>query len=96
MYTAPVAGIYQFFAYIRSMPKANFHLRVDGSTYVNPKHNYGSENAEGEVEGVSVTVKLEVGQKVHITTGSGNYTVVGSTNGVSTWFGGYLVFPDTK
>ena len=95
LYTAPVAGIYQFISNIRSMPKANFFLLVDGSTYINPKENYDGENMlDGEAEGASMIVRLQAGQTVYVTTGSEPYTVY--TSGVHTWFGGYLLFPDTE
>ena len=91
-----MAGIYQFFPYIRSTPKANFRLSVDGSVYINPKQNYDSESTEGEAEGALAIVRLQAGQTVCVSTGDLNYTVIGSTGGTSTWFGGYLIFPDTE
>ena len=98
VYTAPVTGIYQFFVYIRSTPKANFHLRVDGSLYINTIENYDgeAEGGEQEAEGASVIVRLQAGQIVHVTTGSEPYTVDGHTDGRFTFFGGYLLFPETE
>ena len=98
IYTAPAAGIYQFFAYVRSRPQANFHLSVDGSTYINTIENYADE-AEGgdrEAEGATVILRLQAGQTVYVTTGNQPYTVVGHTNGIYTSFGGYLLFPDEE
>ena len=98
VYTTPVSGIYQFFAYIRSRPKANFHIRVDGSIYVNTIENYDgeAEGGDGEADGASVIVQLQAGQTVYVTTGDEPHTVDGDTNGVFTWFGGYLLFPDAE
>ena len=98
IYTAPIPGIYQFFLYSRSTPKANFHLRVDGSVYMNTIENYldEAEDADGEADGASVIVRLQAGQKVYVTTGNLPYTVVGNTDGIYTLFGGYLLFPDTE
>ena len=97
-YTAPAPGIYQFFAYIRSTPKASFHIDVDGSTYINPIEYYAdeAEGENGEAEGASVIVRLHAGQTVYVVTGSEPYTVVGDTDGIYTWFGGYLLFPDSE
>ena len=95
IYTAPVPGIYQFFAYIRSTPKANLHLRIDGSPYIKPKENY-NDDPKAEAEGATVIVKLQAGQTVYITTGGEPYTVVGNTDGSATWFGGYLLFLDEE
>ena len=95
VYTAPVTGIYQFFPYIRSNPKANLHLRVDGSSYLNTVEHYDGE-AGVEAEGASVIVRLQAGQTVYVTTGDEPYTVHGNTDGRSTWFGGYLLFPDAE
>ena len=39
-YTAPVAGIYQFFAYIKVNPTANFYFFVDGTKYANAIEAY--------------------------------------------------------
>ena len=88
-YTAPVDGIYQFFAYIRANPKANFHIRIDGASYVN-----AIENAElnTEAEGASVMVQLEAGQMVDVQTGDEPCTVAGNSDGTLTWFGGHLLF----
>ena len=36
IYTAPVAGMYQFYWYIRASPKANSWLGINGGPYVNP------------------------------------------------------------
>ena len=94
-YTTPVAGIYQFFAYIQSTPKANLHLRVDGSNYINPFESYDGE-AANEAEGASMIVRLQAGQTVYVTTGDEPYTVHGNTDGRYTWFGGYLLFPDAE
>ena len=95
VYTAPVAGIYQFFPYIRSTPKANFYLHVDGSSYVNPSEHYDGE-AANEGEGASMIVRLQAGQTVYITTGNEPYTVRGDTAGTYTLFGGYLLFRDVE
>ena len=80
------------------MPKASFHIDVDGSTYINPIEYYADavEGTDGEAKGASVIVRLQVGQTVYITTGNVNYTVLGDTDGVYTWFGGYLLFPDSE
>ena len=94
IYTAPVTGIYQFFAYIRSTSKANFYLLVDGSSYINPSEDYGDESIEGE--GASVIVRLQAEQTVYVTTGNQPYTVHGNTAGSLSWFGGYLLFPDAE
>ena len=94
-YTAPVTGIYQFFPYIRSTPKANLHLRVDGSSYIKTSEDYDGE-AANEAEGASVIVRLQAGQTVYVTTGDEPYTVHGNTDGRYTWFGGYLLFPDSE
>ena len=98
VYTAPVSGIYQFFAYIRSTPKANLNLRVDGSIYMNTIENYTdeAEGGEQEADGASVIVRLQAGQTVYVTTGSEPYTVDGDTDGILTFFGGYLLFPDAE
>ena len=96
IYTAPVAGIYQFFAYIWSTPNANLHLRIDGSTYIVVKENYNDDDPKAEAEGASVIVRLQAGQTVCITTGGGPYTVVGNTDGSATGFGGYLLFPEWR
>ena len=93
IYTAPMAGIYEYFVYIRSTPKANLHLRIDGSSYVNSIESYSAE-ASTEAEGASAIVRLQAGQTVYITTGDEPYTVEGNTDGTETWFGGYLLFPD--
>ena len=95
IYTAPVAGIYQFFPYIRSMPMANFRLYVDGSDYIHANEHYNGEAAY-EAEGASVIVRLQAGKTVYITTGGDPYTVQGDIDGRYTWFAGYLVFPDTE
>ena len=95
MYTAPVAGIYQFFAYIRSSPKANLHLRVDESNYINPFESYDGE-AANEAEGASMIVRLQAGQTVYVTTGDEPYNVHGHTDGHFIWFQGYLLFPDAE
>ena len=98
VYTAPIAGIYQFFAHIRSTPKANLHLRIDGSRYINTIENYSAEAEGGELEaeGASAIVRLQAGQTVYVTTGNQPYTVDGDTDGIFTWFGGHLLFPDTE
>ena len=98
VYTAPVAGIYEFIACIRSTPKANFHLCIDGSIYMHAFENYADEVELGddETEGASVVVRLQAGQMVYITTGNEPYTVMGDTERHFTWFGGYLLFPDAE
>ena len=95
IFTAPVTGIYQFFAYINSSPKASWGLSRGGSTYINPRENYNDE-PEPEAEGASVIMRLQAGQTVYVLTGSEPYTVMGDSNGVLTWFGGYLLFPDEE
>ena len=98
VYTAPVPGIYHFFAYVLSTPKANFHIRVDGSIYINTDESYTDEAAGGDAEGegASVIVQLQAGQTVYVTTGNEPYTVDGYTDGRYTLFGGYVLFPDTE
>ena len=93
IYTAPVTGIYQFFAYVRSSPKASWTLILGSLTYINPKETYNDE-PEPEAEGASVIVRLQAGQTVHVNTGNQPYTVTGDSIGRYTWFGGYLLFAD--
>ena len=69
VYTTPVAGMYQFFSNIRSTPKSNFHIRVDGTVYTNTIENYETVEPEYESERATVTVKLQADQRVQISTG---------------------------
>ena len=93
VYTVAVTGIYQFFVYIRSTPKANFHLSIDGLTYIKTVEHY---DGGAEAEGASVVVRLQAGQTVYVTTGNLLYTVQGNTDGSVSWFGGYLLFPNAE
>ena len=92
IYTAPVTGIYQFFAYIRAEPYANFNFYIDSTlTYANPIENSVSQT---QAEGTSVLVRLQAGQTVHIGSANGPQTIVGSESGTRTYFGGHLLYPD--
>ena len=89
-YTALVTGVYQFYAYVRSTPEANFQFFVNEASYANPIEPLDTENNYGE--GGVITIRLEAGQRVDVRTGDQPYTVVG--NGESSWFGGHLLFPE--
>lgn len=86
-----MAGIYEFFAFVRARPRGSLRFFIDGALYASPYEYYGEEVTQGE--GGTMTVNLQAGQVVDVRTGNANYTVVG--DGGSSWFGGQLLFPNS-
>ena len=92
MYTALVTGIYHFFAYIRGQSFANFNIYIDGTLrYANPIEDNDSQT---EGDGTSVIIRLQAGQTVHVGSANSPQTIIGHQNGVTTYFGGHLLYPD--
>ena len=91
IYTAPITGIYQFFAFIMANPEANLYLLADEEIIINPQKSDGDDTTR--TNGASGIASLVVGQEVYVETGNRPYQVIGEDPRPGTWFHGYLLSP---
>ena len=91
IYTVPVTGIYQFFAFITANPEANLYILADEEVVINPQKSDGDDSMR--TDGASGIASLVVGQEVYVETGNRPYQVIGEDPRPWTWFHRYLLSP---
>ena len=97
IYTVPVNGLYEFsvqiYCVLDALVECVFYIAVDGVLTTDTAHTtYSGTTLQNRAIATSVILELSEGQQVSITPNDTNYNIVGTLNGMASWFSGHLLF----